>query len=66
MAEEKEWYTLQEIADSLGVLLYKVRYAVTSLRATGMITARDRPTDKRIIEVHRDSLGTLRQAILGA
>jgi hypothetical protein len=61
----KEWLTLQEIADEFSVPLYKVRNTISTLKAINSIATRDRPTDRRILEVHKDSLPTIKQALLG-
>lgn len=66
MAEDKDWLSLQEIADLLEVPLYRVRNTVATLKAVNSITTRDKPTDRRSLEVNKDSLPTLRQALLGA
>jgi DNA-binding IclR family transcriptional regulator len=62
---QKEWLTLQEIAEEFNVPLYKVRNTIATLKAINTIATRDRPTDRRILEVHKDSLATIKQALLG-
>lgn len=63
--QNKDWYSLQEVADLFGVPLYRVRAAVATLRATNAVVARDRPTDRRVLEVQKESIPVLRQALLG-
>jgi DNA-binding FadR family transcriptional regulator len=62
---DQEWYTIQELADMFGVSYGKVRGAVSALALTGAITARDKPEDRRIVQVHKDSISKVRQASTG-
>jgi hypothetical protein len=65
MAREQEWYELAEIADMWSVPITRVRGAVSNLESIGAIQVRERPGDKRYKQVNKDSLATLRKAVLG-
>ena len=62
---EQEWYTIQEIADFLAISYSKVRNAVAILTNIKAITSRENPQDNRIVQVHKDSLEKVREAVFG-
>ena len=66
MAEQQEWYTIQEMADLFVVSYTKVRNAVATLVNIKAITSRENPQDNRIIQVHRDSLSKVREGVFGS
>ncbi|MBA3822638.1 MAG: hypothetical protein H0X24_01890 [Ktedonobacterales bacterium] len=61
--QNKEWYTIQELVELFGSTYAKVRSAVFNFKNTGDITARDNPRDARIVEIHRDSIQKIKQAV---
>ncbi len=65
MPADKDWYELAELANMWQVPLARVRTAVSNLESLGIIQVRDRPADKRYKQVNKDSLDTLRKAVLG-
>ena len=65
MAGEQEWYELADIADMWNVPITRVRGAVSNLESIGAIQVRERPGDQRYKQVNKDSLATLRKAVLG-
>jgi DNA-binding MarR family transcriptional regulator len=65
MTDEKEWYTMQEIASLLGVHYSRIRNAVATLTRLGAITTKENPLDNRVLLIHRDSIEQVRKAIFG-
>ena len=63
---EQEWYTIQELADLLAISYSKVRNAVAILTNIKAITSRENPQDNRIVQVHKDSLEKVREAVFGS
>ncbi|MBA3822387.1 MAG: hypothetical protein H0X24_00625 [Ktedonobacterales bacterium] len=63
---DQEWYTIQELADLLNVSYTKVRNAVATLINIKAVTNRENPQDNRIIQVHKDSLSKVKDAVFGA
>ena len=59
---EKEWYTIQELAEEWGISYSKLRAAVDALSNISAIKTRPRPGDNRTQEINKDSLDTLRRA----
>jgi DNA-binding MarR family transcriptional regulator len=62
MGNEKEWYTLDELASLFGVPYSRVRTAVQVLSKAGQISTRDKPGDNRVLEIHKDSIELVRRA----
>lgn len=66
MPEVKEWYDMAELALAWGVPVARVRMAAAFLEPIKAIKTREKPGDRRVKQVHRDSVETLRTAVLGA
>ena len=63
--EDKQWYDMTELASMWEVPVARVRLAAASLEAIKAIITRDKPGDRRIKQVKKDSIETLRVAVLG-
>lgn len=66
MAEDTEWLTLADLVKMSGLSMFKVRTTIAALRSTGAIITREKPTDKRVLEINRDSLPTIQNALLNS
>jgi DNA-binding GntR family transcriptional regulator len=62
---EKEWFTMQELAEMFGVSYYKIRQVVATLSNTGAIVTRENPADNRILEIQKDSIDKIRVGVFG-
>lgn len=62
---EKEWYTLQELVEMFKLPYPRIRAAVFALRNAGTIKWRDNPTDARVLEIHKDSISSVKAAAGG-
>lgn len=65
MPDSQGWYTMQEIADLLGVHYSRVRNAVATLTKLGSINTRANPLDNRVIQIHPDDVEKIRRAVFG-
>ena len=63
--ENKEWYTMDELAEMWGVAVSRVQNFVRVLSRAGTIQVRNKPSDMKYKEVNRNSLEVLRRAVLG-
>jgi DNA-binding MarR family transcriptional regulator len=61
---DQEWYTQEEIAQLLGVELKKLYPRVNALRNAKVINWKINPNDQRSILIHKDSIDTLKDAML--
>jgi hypothetical protein len=66
MADDKEWYDMAELAAEWEVPVARVRMATASLEAIKAIVTREKPGDRRVKQVQKQSIETLRIAVLGA
>lgn len=60
----QEWYSLQELATAWNVDRKRVQNTVAVLRRGGFISTRRNPQDEREVQVHRDSVESVKNAIL--
>jgi DNA-binding MarR family transcriptional regulator len=64
--ENKEWYEQQELADEWKVPVARVRQTVASLESAGAIKTRVKPADRRVTQIHKSSIETLRKGVIGS
>ena len=62
MANTKEWYTIQELADMFGVSYSKLRAEINALANIKAINTRNQPGNNKIQEIHQDSIPTVKKA----
>ena len=62
MDTTKDWYTIQELAEMLGVSYSKLRGEISALANVGVITTRPKPGDNKTQEISKESLPTIRKA----
>jgi predicted DNA-binding transcriptional regulator YafY len=59
---EKEWYTIQELADMFGVSYSKLRGEINALSNINAIKVRSQPGNQKVQEISKDSIATVKQA----
>lgn len=57
-----EWYTIQEIADDLGITITKLYPVINNLKIAGVIRTTPNPLDRRLLLIHVSSLPIIRRA----
>jgi DNA-binding FadR family transcriptional regulator len=62
MPEEKEWYTIQELAAMFGVSYSKLRGEINALANINVIKVRSQPGNQKVQEIHKDSIPLIKQA----
>jgi hypothetical protein len=63
MAEDKEWYSLKEIAQMLDIPLRRLYGKVSVLRTAGTLDWKEDPEDQRAILINKSSLGLITTAV---
>ncbi len=63
---DKEWYTMEELANIWDTNYSRVQRAVFTLVNLGNIKTRRSPQDSRATEIHKESLDLVKRAIFGA
>jgi len=66
MLEEKEWYDQSELAEEWNINVARVRQATATLDSISAIETRDKPGDRRVKQISKNSIDKLRQATLGS
>lgn len=61
---EQEWYLVVDLAADWNITHTTFQRKIALLAATGDIKTRKSPIDHRFVEVHRDSIARLREALL--
>lgn len=66
MLEEKEWYDQAELAEEWNINVARVRQTTATLDSIGAIETRDKPGDRRVKQISKNSVEKVRIATLGS